>query len=398
MDLRISTAHAYDTTIERLAQRQRELVDTQTHISSNKRVLRGSDDPVAAARAERALAMKARSESGLRSAEASRSAMTQAEGALGDAVELLQQVREAIVASGDPSYDDTQRQTLAGQIRDLRAQLLVVANRGDGAGGYLFSGQGASAPPFVDAAGGVRYNGTPGANNAAPGLPMTMDGAAVWLSAPSGNGVFETRAAVAAGSAWIDAGRVVDPSALTGSTYRVEFSVAGGVTTYSVLENGAPTAAVDVPYVDGQAIEFDGLSVTVKGAPAAGDAFDIVPSSPTLSVFDTLDRLASQLDTPMRSASERSQDASDGLRDVDALLGRITTLRATAGNALGSIDSETGRLVEAGDQADAERSSAEDLDLVSALSDLQTQQTAYQTALQAYASVQRLSLFDYIRP
>ena len=44
-----------------------------------------------------------------------------------------------------------------------------------------------------------------------------------------------------------------------------------------------------------------------------------------------------------------------------------------------------------------ERSNAEDLDLTAAISDFQTRQTGYQAALQTYASVQRLSLFDYIR-
>ena len=95
---------------------------------------------------------------------------------------------------------------------------------------------------------------------------MTMDGAAVWLTAPSGNGVFETRGGRCRQR--LDRRRSRDgPSAVTGSTYRVEFGVVGGVTTHSVLENGAPTAAVDVPYVDGQAIEFDGLSVTVRARP-----------------------------------------------------------------------------------------------------------------------------------
>ena len=397
MTARISTAHAYDTTIEQLAQRQRELADTQAHVSSNKRVLRASDDPVSAARAERALATKARSEAGLRSADASRNAMTQAEAALGNAVELLQTAREALVAAGDASYDDTQRLALAAQIRDLRDQLLAVANRDDGAGGYLFAGQGSSKPPFVDAAGGVRYNGTTGANNAAAGLPTAMDGAATWLSAPTGNGVFETRSAIAAGSGWIDAGRVTDPGALTGSSYRIEFSVVAGTTTYSVLENGAPTAVAGVPYVAGQAIEFDGMAVTVKGSPADGDAFDIVPSSPSLSVFDALDKAAADLATPMRGSGRMSQDSADGLRDIDALLGRIGTMRASAGETLKGIDSATGHFTDAGYQAEAERSAAEDLDVVSALSTLQTQQTAYNTALQAYASVQKLSLFDYIR-
>jgi flagellar hook-associated protein 3 FlgL len=395
--MRIATGHAYDLTIERLAQRQRELADTQAHIGANKRVLRASDDPVAAARAERARATIARSETGLRSVDASRNAMTQAESALGDSIEWLQQAREALVAAGDASYGDTQRQVLAGKIRDLRAQLLAVANRGDGAGGYLFGGQGADTPPFVEAAGGVRYVGTTGAALAGPGLPMTLDGAATWLAAPTGNGVFETRPVGAPASAWIDAGRVADPAALTGSSYRIEFAISDGATTYSVFENGAPTAFANLPYVAGQAIEFDGIAVTVQGAPAAGDSFDILPSSASLSVFGVLDRVATELETPLRSAGAMSQSIASGLRDIDALLARVGAMRAGAGEALHAIDGAQDRLDEAEFQAEVERSAAEDLDLVSALSDLQTQQTAYETALQAYASVQRLSLFDYIR-
>lgn len=395
--MRIATLHAYDQTIARLSERQRDLAQTQAHISSNKQVLRASDDPVNAARAERALATIARSETGLRSVDASRNAMTQAESALGDAGELLQRARELLVASGDAAYGDAQRATLAGQIRDLRAQLLSVANRGDGAGGYLFAGQGSSGAPFVDGAGGVAYAGTPGSAMAGPGLPMTLDGAATWLSAPTGNGVFETRAGVATGSAWIDGGQVVDPAALTGSNYSITFDVVGGATTYSVLENGAPTAIAGVPYVDGQAIEFDGLSVVVKGAPAAGDSFEIVPSSPTLSVFELLDRAALELATPMRSPGQISQSTATQLRDIDSVLTRMNTARAGTGETLTAIDAAQGRLDESSLLGETERSAAEDLDVVAALSGLQSQQTAYDTALQAYASVQRLSLFDYIR-
>jgi flagellar hook-associated protein 3 FlgL len=395
--MRIATAHAYDQTIARLSERQRDLVQTQSHISSNKQILRASDDPVNAARAERAMATIARSEAGLRSVDASRNAMTQAESALGDAGELLQRVRELLVASGDAAYGDSQRQALAVQIRDLRAQLLTVANRGDGAGGYLFAGQGSGSPPFVDAAGGVTYTGTPGSAMAGPGLPMTLDGAATWLTAPTGNGVFETRVGTSTGSAWIDGGRVVDPAALTGSDYSITFNVVAGVTTYSVLENGLPTALVDVPYVDGQAIGFDGLSVAVKGAPAAGDSFDIVPSSATLSVFDLLDQAALDLATPMRSDGQIHQSTATHLRDIDSVLTRMSMVRAGTGEALTAIDAAQGRLDESAFLGEVERSAAEDLDVVAALSGLQNQQTAYETALQAYASVQRLSLFDYIR-
>ena len=43
-----------------------------------------------------------------------------------------------------------------------------------------------------------------------------------------------------------------------------------------------------------------------------------------------------------------------------------------------------------------ERSAAEDLDMVQAISEFQNQQSGYDAALKTYAMVQRLSLFNYI--
>jgi flagellar hook-associated protein 3 FlgL len=54
------------------------------------------------------------------------------------------------------------------------------------------------------------------------------------------------------------------------------------------------------------------------------------------------------------------------------------------------------RLSEQSLAAQTERSAAEDLDLIQAVSDFQTKQTGYDAALKAYASVQRMSLFNYL--
>lgn len=396
--MRISTAHAYDATIERLTQRQAELSDDQLRLTTGKRVMRASDDPVNAARAERALASVSRATAGQRSVEASRSAMTQLEGALGEAGELLQTARDAIVQGGNPSYDDSQRKALAGQIRDLRNQLLAIANRDDGAGGRLFGGQGSGAQPFVDAAGGVQYLGTRGEAGASRAglLPMTMDGAAAWMTALTGNGVFETRSGVHTGSGWIDAGSVTDPAQLTGSSYSLQFAVAGGVTTFSVLKDGAPTAMTGLAYVAGQSIQIDGMTMKVSGAPADGDSFEIAPSTPTLSVFDALDQAAADLATPLPGAGVIAQATSDNLRNLDAVLARLSGARAQAGEALNRIDSVDTQLGNEVLNGKTERSVAEDLDIVTAYSTFQNKQTGYEAALKTYASVQRLSLFDYI--
>ena len=47
-------------------------------------------------------------------------------------------------------------------------------------------------------------------------------------------------------------------------------------------------------------------------------------------------------------------------------------------------------------QLEADRVRAEDLDMVKGISDFQKIQTGYQAALQSYASVQKMSLFNFI--
>jgi len=395
---RISTSHAFDSTLDRLVQRQGELSDAQQQLSSGKRVNRASDDPTAAARAERALASIARADATQRAVETSQTQMTQTEGALGDAGELLQQAREALVAAGNASYSDAERKGLAQKLSGIRAQLLSVANRSDGANGYLFGGQGSNQPPFLDAPGGLQFRGIGGqalvAGNEA--LPVTLDGRATWLSAPTGNGVFETRALTSTGSAWIDSGSVSDPSALTGSTYSVQFSVSGGATTYSVLKDGAATAQTNVTFASGKAIEVDGMSFTIKGNPATGDEFELRPSTPTLSVFDALDKAITELSTSSRSSAQIAQSNAENLRNIDSVMGRLQSARSDVGETLNRIDGVTNRLDAQKLQGETERSNAEDLDMVQAISDFQNRQSGYDAALKSYSMVQRLSLFQYI--
>ncbi len=408
--LRLSTSQAFDSGLERLQQRQRELTEAQVRLTSGKRVSKASDDPAAAARAERAMAAVSRHDASQRALDASRSVLTLTESALGEAGDLMQQVRETLIAAGNASYGDSDRVALAEKLKALRGQLMLAANRGDGAGAFLFGGQGSAAPPFIDGPGGVVFRGTGGENQVAldEALPQSTDGSREWLAASSGNGLFETRTASATpaqAGAWIDAGRVSDPTAFFAATsppavadpanldYRITFSGAG---TFSVTKDGAATALTNAPFVSGQAIEIDGMSFAVTGAPTAADEFELRLSSNSQSVFTTLDRTIAELRTPLRSRSAISQGVQRALAEVDGSMGALQGLRSRVGETLNRADLIEGRIAEQKVTAQSERSNAEDLDMVEAISLFQNRQSGYQAALQAYASVQKLSLFQYL--
>ena len=410
---RITSLQSFDSGIERLQQRQRELTQAQERLTSGKRVTRASDDPAAAARAERALAQIARQDANLRAVDAARGTLMLTESTLADAGELLQQARETLVAAGNGAYSDAERASLAERLSALRSQLLAVANRGDGTGGYLFAGQGASQPPFVDGSGGVSFRGTTGEAMAAldEPVPQGTDGRSAWLGAASGNGLFETRVASAQpdqAGAWIDGGRVTDPQTFFAATsppvvadpanldYRIAFTLGAGGTTFTVTKDGVPTALANQPFTAGRAVEIDGMAFTIAGTPAAGDAFELRLSGPTQSVFATLDRAITELRTPLRSGAAIAQGVQQALVGLDGSMGALQSLRARVGETLGRIDLVEGRIGASRLAAEDEKSKAEDLDMVEAISSFQNQQTGYDAALKAYASVQRLSLFEYL--
>jgi flagellar hook-associated protein 3 FlgL len=92
-----------------------------------------------------------------------------------------------------------------------------------------------------------------------------------------------------------------------------------------------------------------------------------------------------------------TQSVNSGLRDIDSIMGHLQAARAEAGSTLTRLDAIAGRNQDRTLWAKSVQSDAEDVDMVQAISEFKNQQTGYQAALQSYASVQRLSLFDYLK-
>lgn len=399
--MRIATASRYDATVDSLQRRQAALTDSQDQMSSGKRVNKPSDDPTAASRAERAHIMQQRIEAQRRAIQYSGNAMRLAESALGQAGDVLQSARETLVNAGNGSYNATERDSLAKHLKQLRGQLLAQANQADGNGGYTFGGQGAQNEPFLDQISGVAFAGTGGQVqlSTTEEMPGAVDGKAIWLGASTGNGSYVTGAAAAnTGAGWIDSGGVTDPSALTGADYSVVFADSGGgVMTYSVLNNGAPTAIAGQAYSSSAPITVDGMTFRITGKPADGDTFTITPSQAGLDPFSVLDRAISVLDNPSANSGQVSQAVSSGLRDLDSVMSHMQAARSEAGATLTRLDSIDAREQDRDLWAKSVQSGAEDLDMVSAISDFKNKQSNYQAALQTYAMVQRMSLFDYLK-
>ena len=401
---RLGTANMYDRTINNINRQQNELASQMEHTSAGMRVIRASDDPVAAAQAERARNRLERIASDQRGLDAQTATITYGESTLGEINDALQEFRALMVQAGSGVYNQVQRDTLVEQLTSLRDQIAKYANRTDSNGLPLFRGlDTATGMPFPNDQEGIQSGQ---ANNGEFFIANTLNGVQAFFSGRTGNGVLEidpySHAAGVPnqGKAHADIGVIKDPAAAAAVTTPIEitFQDNAGVMEYSV-DGGTTWAA----YKNGGAIEVAGMEVVIKGEPAAGDGFTIKPST-TISTFEALDRaIAAVRDNENPDGSTAYGTLAHGitqsLTELDTALNRVSTVRGLAGDLLNQAERMGNTLLAREEQVEAQRVAAEQYDsegMVRAISQMQTQQTAVSAALQSYASIQKLSLFNYI--
>lgn len=204
------------------------------------------------------------------------------------------------------------------------------------------------------------------------------------------------------GTGIISAGAVTNPALFNANNYQLTFSVVGGVTTYTVTDvtnPAAPTAVAgqtNVAYTSGNAINFNGIQVQISGTPANGDVFNVTPST-NQSIFSTLSNLINTLKTPGTPGSTSyNQNVSDALDNLDQGLDNILTVRASMGARLTELSALQTSVSQQGLEYQKTLTSIQGTDYNKAISDLTQQHMFLQAAQQSFASISKLSLFNYM--
>lgn len=399
--MRISTQSFYGSALSAMLDQQTVLSRTQNQVATGKRVNTPADDPISAVHILELERAQSESEQFGKNSEMARSRLNLEEQALADTGSLLQRVRElTLQAANTATLSDADRLSVATELSARRQELQDIANRRDGAGEYLFSGFAGLTQPFAtSAAGTTLYAGDQGARSLQIGPSQRVvdghSGFAVFMDIPEGNGTFAVSASQGnAGTGVVDNGAVVNGSAWVPGDYRLTFANA---TTWQVLDSASAVVASGT-YVSGSAIAFNGVQVTVTGAPAAGDSFNIDDST-SQDIFTTLDSLIGSLRRPAGTPAEKArlQSALGGtLQQLDQGMDHLLGIRAEVGSRLSLIDgAESARdalKVElAGSLADLR-----DLDYTEALTRMNQQLVGLQAAQQSYIKIAQLSLFNYL--
>lgn len=403
--MRISTSTMFDHGISNMLAKQQELVTTQQHISTGRRVLTPSDDPVAAAQMLDVSQAQSVNEQYSENATTVRARLGQQEAALSAITRLIQDVRTLTVQAGSGALTPGDLRSIAEEVNGRYQELLGLANSTDGSGEYLFAGFRTGTRPFAETSPGVvAYFGDEGRREVAVSTSRSItindSGAEVLHRIKNGNGTFATAAVgTNTGTGVISPGSVVDSTALTGHDYSINFTVAGGVTTYSIVNNTtSATVASNVPYVSDGPITVAGMQFAIEGDPANGDSFS-VERSDNVSVFSTLDALRSALRNadqgPAANASLTNalNTANSNLQNA---LDRVLAVTASVGTRLKEADSVSATNQDLELSFQARLSELGDLDYARAISDLNFQQMHLEASQKSFTLISGLSLFKLI--
>lgn len=400
--MRMSTAQVYYQNVTSMMQKQANLNELSEQLSTGKRFLKPSDDPVAAVQALDISENLARLEQYGRNANTADTQLALEDSVLNGVGTVLKRVRELVVQANNASQSTESRAAIASEVESRISELLNLANTRDASDEFIFAGFQSHTQPFVESGGSISYVGDDGqrflqlAENA--DVAVRDSGARVFMSAASGNGVYTIDADSANTGTAVVGVRSVD-GAFTPDNYTVNFiqAVATDPITYEVTD-GTATVIASGTYTPGDSLNVGGASFVVDGTPANGDSFAVAPSA-SRNVFDSLHGIVDTLRRPSDSSVEQAalnNALASSLDELDQSLDHVLQVRADVGTRMNHVENQEALREHFDVALQQNLSEVQDLDYAEAISKFNLQLTALQAAQQTFVKTQGLSLFNYL--
>jgi flagellar hook-associated protein 3 FlgL len=229
----------------------------------------------------------------------------------------------------------------------------------------------------------------------------------LFMRIPNGNGTFTVQetATPNTGTASVSSGTAVS-GAFVPDTYTMSFALNGSGNLVVMVSGAAsgnlipPTGLPnDAPlYQEGGVVSFNGVQVTVTGAPNSGDAFTISPAA-NESVFSTAQRVVANLNKPFSSSADKASRQTENnqlLSQIDSAMGRLVEVRSDLGARLNQLELADNSNTDFLEINQITLKHLREIDPVAVATELNLQLVNLQAAQLSFAKVQGLSIFNYI--
>ncbi|MFT7460488.1 MAG: flagellar hook-associated protein 3 FlgL [Planctomycetota bacterium] len=412
--MRISTSLFNQRGLASILDQQSALLDIQTKIATGKRISSPSDDPSGSIQIIKLSEAKSVTEQYIRNSDSALSRLQLEESTIKSVEDTLLRVRELSIQSGNSILSNQDRKAIAIELRQHLQGLIGLANSQDANQDYLFAGNQVGQRPFSLVAGGnVAYNGDQGqrAIQISSGQQISDGdtGMAVFMDISKGNGKFSVQdSPTNTGAGIIDPGQVFDASAYVADDYTISFVTnASGNIGYNVVGAASGQLIPPLPqdptlnapdYVAGTNIRFNGVETKIEASPAIGDIFTITPSVKQ-DIFTTIDELATALETDAIGSEQGAKvqnQISASIVNLDRAMDKMSEIRSNIGARLKLVEDRSLTNESFLFDITTTLSDVQDLDLISAASELQQRLAALEASQAAFIRIQGLSLFNYI--
>ncbi len=419
--MRISSIQIFDIANDSISESNQAIAKTQAQLSTGQRVLTPSDDPVASTKILEIEQNLARLDQYGKNIDIAENNLSQEESTLGSVANLLQRVREIAVQAGNTAtYTSSEYTALASEVDSRIDELMNLLNTRNVGGDYIFAGYTGGDKPFVgDSQSGFEFTGTDGQVNIkisdSTKVATSDSGKAVFVDIPAAQNSFNTSESSANSSspaAQISVGQVVDQSAYDDFypedmiiSFNDDTAVVPAGKNFTITERSTGNVVPgfqNVPYVEGQEIQVNGLSFNITGTPTSGsgavdgDQF-FVESSPNQDVLTTLARFSEamkQVDGTQESKDFVAQIVADTLDNINNAQTSILETTAELGARMNTLES-TKELHLNTDLVSREiMSELRDLDYAEAASRLASQTLVLEAAQATFVRVSQLTLFS----
>src|SRR5690554_1463798 len=412
--MRISSQQAFNLCVKGIQNNYAELIRTQQQISTGNRILTPADDPVASVRLmqlEQQQNMLGQYKDNL---VAANNSLVQEESVLNSVNDIMQRIRVLAEEAGNGALSQSDRQSIAAELREREDELLGLMNTKNARGEYLFSGFQSKTQPFVrQGDGSFVYMGDEGQRKlqvaSSLDIPISDNGKKVFQNVTNAARLDATYTQPTGSSLTVSSPLVQDEIAYASapgypdSQFEIRFNDPANPKNYEIVETSTLTSLQTGSMDDDDKLHdtlvFAGVVVHLDGVPDGTETIIITadPAREKQGVLDTIYQL--------RTALENNTDSPEGSRATrDAVAAAITNID----HAMVTIDQTRGDIGARMNIIETTQTNNEDVTLVNqavqaelrevdypeALSKLAFQSIILEAAQQSYVKVSNLNLFN----
>ncbi len=444
--MRISTAWAQQLSVNAMGRQQTQLAKVQQQLSSGLKVSTPSEDPAAAVRVLDLEATIAKTNQYQSNISTTRGRLNLEESALETSNNILFRAKELTIQGMNATLNSSDRLSIKFEVDQLIEEMAGVANTKNANGEYIFSGDLATVPAFAkNPSGDYVYQGGPQqrtlqiapTRQVADGdlgfnVFQNIDSSSPAADQNGKRSIFNTLKALSEG---LSANFSDTPGEITGDRflrYGLDYSAAPS-TTFELSATAPPAVPVKVA-IDLSGKKFASVEdlvtevnkqLTASAVPSPGTGFfgDAIQarsngnriefvsvatgSTSSITINNTSGTFLTDagftdgqsklgVDLPALPVQVFQSQLGDVLTDLDSALNSFLQARTSVGTRLNALDNQESQNEKFVLDTKTTLSETQDLDYAEAISRFQLQSTALQAGQQAFAQVNKLSLFNYL--